>query len=580
MTAKTQTVSIRLLHDGVQPGDSVRSGVTLTPWPTLEGAQIALGTLVGDAPKWSSFLGLSDPEKENLSNASALGLLFVPAAGRWFAISFGLGHVKLNPDAFEQDFGLRVVLNTVDPDKLRSADIRTPDDNTTSRRTQTARRSDQTAFSIDIERDIVRGLAGEPKDVTFATRVAGSDGLTLTKAMKVADLPQVCAAAFAASSKIDYQTNFAWVDQIKHVRDKATIKRLDAKLVDALTGALAGSIPDTLSLAYPVIYDPEKARHIRHKGFGSLNIHSDLDISGYVADMVEKGLTAIAPENLDGHKVRECNAEGRDDGDSWRVKQCLVFETDLDGEKYVLSADRWYLIAADLAKAVTDFFDAAIKATTFPMPAALVDENEETYNKRIAAAGHNMLCLDRKLVTPTNASSKIEVCDFLGDAGALIHVKDQTSSSRLSHLFNQGTVSARVLKMDGLARDLFIGQIAGQEAQFGVTGYQALVAPSGGPYDEGAHLVVYAVIHSAKGAGPHRLPFFSLVTFRQAATELRALGYKCAFAWINKPASTPVKAKRSPKAKGGAATAAAAPPAAGTPAPATPVSATPASATP
>ena len=544
MTKKSQTVSIRLLRDGRQPSDSIRKGVELTTWDKLEGAQIGLDTIGGGAPKWSEFLDLSDAEKAKLTNLTAYGLVFIPASERWFAISFGLGNVKLDPDAFEQDFGLRVVLNTVDPDKLRSADIRTPDENTTSRRTQTARRSDQTAFSIDIERDIVRGLAGEPKVAAFASRVAGSDGLTLTKEMEVGDLPQVCADAFAAFGKNDYKANFAWIDQIKHVRDKATIELLDAALVVALGGCLTGAIPDTLHLAYPVIYDPEKARHIRFKGFNCSNVHTDLEIGGYVADMREKALPAYEPGYLSGHKVYECNAEGKDDGQSWRIKECLVFETDLNGEKYVLSADRWYRIDANLANEVTTFFAGV---TAHAMPDALADENEEKYNGRISTSGHNMLCLDRKLVKPTGASYSIEACDFLENTGAMIHVKDQTSSSRLSHLFNQGTVSARVMKMDGPFRDLLRTQIANQETALGLTGYQALVAASGTPYSEAAHLFVYAVICSGVGAGTNRLPFFSLVTFRQAANELRALGYKSAFAWIAKPASTTTKAKRKMK---------------------------------
>jgi len=544
MTKKSQTVSIRLLRDGKQPADSVRAGVELAAWDKLEGAQIALDTIGGGPPKWSKFLDLSDAEKAKLTNLTAYGLVFIPASGRWFAVSFGLGHVKLDPDAFEQDFGLRVVLNTVDPDKLRSADIRTPDENTTSRRTQTARRSDQTAFSIDIERDIVRGLAGEPKVTAFASRVAGSDGLTLTKEMDVAALPQVCADAFAAFGKDDYKANFAWIDQIKHVRDKATIELLDAALVAALGGCLTGAIPDTLHLAYPVIYDPEKARHIRYKGFNCSNVHTDLEIGGYVADMREKAVPAYEPGHLSGHKVYECNAEGKDDGQSWRIKECLVFETDLNGEKYVLSADRWYRIDTNLANEVTTFFAGV---TAHAMPDALADENEEKYNGRVATGGHNMLCLDRKLVKPTGASYSIEACDFLENSGAMIHVKDQTSSSRLSHLFNQGTVSARVMKMDGPFRDLLRTRIADQETALGLTGYQALVAGSGTPYSEAAHLIVYAVICSGVGAGTNRLPFFSLVTFRQAANELRALGYKCAFAWIAKPASTTTKAKRKPK---------------------------------
>lgn len=548
MTKKTQTVSIRLLRVGKQPADSIRDGVELSAWAKLEGAQISLDTIGGGAPKWAKFLDLTAEEKAKLNNSTAYGLVFVQASGRWFAVSFGLGHVKLDPDAFEQDFGLRVVLNTVDPDKLRSADIRTPDENTTSRRTQTARRSDQTAFSIDIERDIVRGLAGEPKNAAFASRVAGSDGLTLTKEMDVSDLPQICADAFSAFGKTDYKANFAWIDQIKHVRDKATIDLLDAALVVALNSCLTAAIPDTLHLAYPVIYDPEKARHIRYKGFNSSNIHTDLEIGGYIDDLKEKALGAYLVEHLAGHKVHECNDEGKDDGQSWRIKECLVFETDLNGERYVLSADRWYRIDKNLATEVAAFFAGV---TPHAMPAALADENEEKYNNRIAAGGHDMLCLDRKLVKPTGASYAIEACDFLAVDGAMIHVKDQTSSSRLSHLFNQGTVSARVMKMDGAFRDRLRAEIVVQEAARGLTGYQAVVASSTTAFSEASHLIVYAVLCSGVGAGVNRLPFFSLVTFRQAANELRALGYKCAFAWITKPAPTTKKAKRGPKAGGG-----------------------------
>jgi uncharacterized protein (TIGR04141 family) len=83
---------------------------------------------------------------------------------RWFAISFGGGYQKLEPGAIEHDFGLRVVINTVDHNKLRSADVRTPDDNSTTTRTQASRHSSQEVFEIDPERDLVRGLEGAPCD--------------------------------------------------------------------------------------------------------------------------------------------------------------------------------------------------------------------------------------------------------------------------------------------------------------------------------------------------------------------------------------------------------------------------------
>lgn len=95
-----------------------------------------------------------------------------------------------------------------------------------------------------------------------------------------------------------------------------------------------------------------------------------------------------------------------------------------------------------------------------------------------------MLCLDRQLVFPTGASHAIEVCDFLADDGALIHIKDQTSSSRLSHLFNQAAVSARVMKMDAAFRDRVRDKIVIREAEFSLTGFRDLVVDANTPYDE------------------------------------------------------------------------------------------------
>ena len=83
-----------------------------------------------------------------------------------------------------------------------------------------------------------------------------------------------------------------------------------------------------------------------------------------------------------------------------------------------------------------------------------------------------------------------------------------------------------------------------------LTGYRGLISDGLTAFDATKHKVVYAVLCAA---GTARLPFFSLVTFRQAAKELQALGYSCAFAWIKKPASTKGRMARNAKSGGGGA---------------------------
>ncbi len=528
--AKNQKLSVRLLGINVTPEQAVRKGVKLSKWSKIEGALIALDTLGGNAPKWSHFLELTENERIQIYNKSAYGLVFVPIGGRWFAIAFGMAHLKLELSVFEPDFGLRVVLNVVDPKQLKSADIRTPDENTITRRSQSSRGSDQSVFSIDVERDLIRGLAGTPKDFSFGTYVAGTDGLTITLKADVKNLAAICLEIFNAYKRTDYQKDFKWVDQIRHERDHKKIAALDALLMGAFDKAVKSGVNDSLYLAFPIIYDPEKMNKLRYKGFRSKEIYNDLEISGYLEALSNRDKKEFTLEDLESHSVFEVDDQGHDCGQSWKIRDCAVFETDLGGEKYVISGGRWYQIENNLAKEVQAFFKSSPK---IDLPNALISENEETYNARIAKEkAETLLCLDRQLIKPTGASTYIEVCDFFNIHKQIIHIKDKTSSSRLSHLFNQGTVSARVLTMDPLSRDFLLARIHEVQAKTGQVGFDSVFPPSTENFYRNEFTVVYAVI--ASGSHP-KLPFFSLVSFRQAAREIQALGFNYAFSWIYRP---------------------------------------------
>lgn len=263
---------------------------------------------------------------------------------------------------------------------------------------------------------------------------------------------------------------------------------------------------------------------------------------GYLEALKERGRAGYTDEDLQSHTVHEVDDDGRDRGRKWKLRDCIVFETIVDGSTYVLSGGRWYSIDQKLAKDAQDFFD---KAPKIELPKAETGETEEIYNKRISRLDVGMICLDRRLIKPTDSATSIEACDFPGLGRHLIHIKDKTSSSRLSHLFSQGTVSARVLAIDPPSRNSVRAAVAAAQAETGQTGYENIIPKADEAFTRSDFTVVYGVIVAS--AQP-RLPFFSLVSFRQAARELQALGYQYAFAWIEKPASgAKGKAKRSVK---------------------------------
>ena len=153
----TRKLTMRLLRLDSTPEESLRPRASpLQEWQRIPGSRLSFGNIGGDPPEWSKFLELSADERRALRNRSTYALLFIPVDDRWFCITFGMGHVKLDTSSIENNFGLRVALNELDPDQLRSIDIRKPDSNTLMRRSQTSRGSEQSIFGIDTDQDIVR----------------------------------------------------------------------------------------------------------------------------------------------------------------------------------------------------------------------------------------------------------------------------------------------------------------------------------------------------------------------------------------------------------------------------------------
>jgi uncharacterized protein (TIGR04141 family) len=531
MNHGTRNLTIRLLREGRTPNHSVRAGVILDNFAAFEGAKIASGSTADAPPAWVDFLGLSPMQRARLSQKFAYAILFLHVEDRWFAITFGFGHSKLDPLAITQDFGLRVVVNSIDHKKLRSADVRTPDANTLNRRSQTSRGSDRTVFEIDPERDIVLSLLGEPKDKTFGSKLSGSDALTLRRKAVLADLPSICRHAFNLYLRDDYKTEFGWIDQIRHVREQTTLAMLRQTLVQKLNNMLNGDISESenTALAYPTIYDPDRTDWVRFRGYRSSEAFPELDIAHYLGDLKSHGITSYVDAFLETHLLQECDETKKVLGQSWSIKDCFVFDTRIDGENFTLSAGRWYRIEADLAREVTDYFAALPKVE---LPPAHIGDNEKTYNTRIKERNLDLLCMDTRLLKPSGAFSQIEFCDFLSKSKQIIHIKDKASSSRLSHLFNQGLTSALVLKRDTKFRDRLRELIA---AQYGGNNYIGLVPDSNTAFVPSHFTVVFGVLMTPPSGTDPTLPFFSLISLRHTARRITdELGFKVAFAWIRK----------------------------------------------
>lgn len=473
-------------------------------------------------PSWAKFLAPVTTKNLQLANASSSAILFVQVQQRIFAVCFGHGRAELKPDATVNGFGLRVALNRVDPSKLRSVDARTLENGVTTRRLQTSRDADQSAFGLDVARDLLRHVVGQPDDPQFAKKVAGSDSLTIHAPITAGGLGEKCKQLVAAYNDTHYKKHFDWVDHLAEVTDPSLRDALDEKLARSFSQRHL----DEMHLAATSVVDWERVEKFKLGGAGRTTF-LDLDIDEY-ADAMGGRLADITPQKLKSYKVSAQFAGSESFFPQGSIYSSLVWETKLNGQLYAFVDGHWYEIDSSYANKVRKFVKDIPQPTASFLPHSDAGEKEGDYNERAAESSTELFLLDRALVTPDGGSTPIEFCDLFSKAKQLIHVKRKTRSATLSHLFAQGTVAAQLFVQDGEVRKQ-VKQIIRDKAPSG--GFLQHI-PDGRPKPE-EYEVIYAIVTRSASNWPLSLPFFSQVNLMHSCKLLDGLGFRYALQRID-----------------------------------------------
>lgn len=123
----------------------------------------------------------------------------------------------------------------------------------------------------------------------------------------------------------------------------------------------------------------------------------------------------------------------------------MVCELTQGTETYILSLGEWFFVNNDYVQAVKDRVrnipDVTEELGILPIHEG---ETEGDYNERLGIAKDWQL-LDKKLFN-FSGTSKFEIADLLTPNAKYLCVKKMSSSATLSHLFAQGSVSAKLLR--------------------------------------------------------------------------------------------------------------------------------------
>jgi uncharacterized protein (TIGR04141 family) len=518
---RREKLTVSLLKEELGRDEAMRDGDALTGYrvPRIDKRRHSLfaASKPPHPPPWAKYLSPHvSGDLAGLNTSSAAAVLILEAAGRIFAITFGGGRHLIEPDSYVQDFGLKVVLNTVAPDQLKSVDAKTIDDTTVHSRLDLSHESSFGAFGLDVSRDLLRAVTGKPKDETLAHRLTGADSLGIHTRDQVPDLPTLCERLLGAYEDDAYKENFDFIDHLRPVKSKARKEELNELLVQALEDREI----DDVHLAAPETLDWQDIDGFRfNRSDPEAELDADPRISAY--------LDACEDEEIDLQLLKDdrliaIRASDGAPANYWPIRSCLVYQVELEDGLYVLSTGDWFRVENDYRKRVEAEVEKLPRFKGLPDADAGTDEDD--YNLK-AAKAIGGLCLDKKFVFE-RGYDKMEVCDVLTADGGLIHVKQRGSSSTLSHLFTQGVNSAERLLLDDEFRDK-----ARKVVKKVDTSWVGKLPATGA--DARDHEITFAVITRSDRKTPLTLPFFSVVGLRAAAERLRAFGFAVSVAEVH-----------------------------------------------
>jgi uncharacterized protein (TIGR04141 family) len=459
---------------------------------------------------------------------------------RCFALSFGqvLHHIK--DAAYEYDFGLIVTLNSLDPSKLKSADMVEPGE-ARRKRTQVPVSTELTYLDFDGNSEIIRSLTGKVRKKYFGIFKSATGGASLKIGLKLEanQLHKLCRILLKLYKRDDYKAAFPNIQNIAPIKDPEDVAELDARLLQAI------QIQDEeVALTIPDLVDYRDNTCCIFHGAGESEVYPDISIQefyNYLGPNFDFG--ALTIEEVKRYRLVLSDVEG-DLGPSYPIYKSLIFSATLEngGPQFHLCEGNWYRVDQDYATRLRTYLDAKCE----PSDLCAYNHDEVADGKRLYSEGRynaavpnwqdRFICLDKTNISPGNAT-QIEPCDLYtvvddptsqsGHRAKFYHIKISTRSAQLSHLFNQGVNAIELVEREQVSREmlrqLIIERLNGNNEDVYTTAI-----------DGGEFKVVFAIItRKNPGGRSDNLPLFSKITLMRNMQTLDLYKVRSALTYID-----------------------------------------------
>lgn len=453
-----------------------------------------------------------------LFNASTKAVLLVPvqvssSKKLIFALTFGFGWLLLKPGSYEERFGLKTILNIIDPNSLRSIDKQSMSTLSKHTREQMSRDGIASDFGIDIEQDIVRSITGKSKDKRFGKTLTGKDSLNLTPQVNITNLMDLLKICYEKFKSDEYKKDFGWIDQMEEIRDPKIIEQLNDNMFKNINDKKFNKI----WMAVPEIIEWADISGFTYKNSKrELNTYSDINLGDFLDSLSAEEKENVSLKTFKNKYVYCHSSSSEEIKYHWKTFACIYCELYDDQKKkmFILSNGSWYEVEESFANQVqADFLKLRNEDPSIVLP-DYKNKNENDYNEEIPRQNNSICSMDRKIINFGGGYSKIEFCDLFTNDKKIVHVKRYSGSSQLSHLFSQGVVSGELFLAESEFRIKVNNELPASHKFSNETD-----KPKASDYE-----IVYAIISSSNN--DLEIPFFSKVSLRNAKRRLETYGYK------------------------------------------------------
>ncbi len=478
--------------------------------------------------KWITHL-FSENDLTKLFSSSASAAFLVKIGERFFTVCFGpAGRYILRKGVIEERFGLITTLNSVKSNSIRSIDTKTLEIEPIQTRIQASRATSKDNFGIDIQRDLVNSVSGVPKDDRLGKCIVGKDSLRVTLKLSLDEIKDYLKLFLTLYNKKDYKKDFGWIDTMKEEKDPSRINFLNEKLIEEINKEK----PERLWLSIPEIIDWNDLDGFKYSENEAEGARDDIHVTGFKKFLSNKRgrnkKISMSDLILNYVYLYTLSAASKFSSRHWKAYNCIYFEYHQDNQNvYFLNDSKWYQVKVPLVEEISKIFDSIPQNTTGINFIDFNHKQESTYNKEFAKV-NNCLCLDKDEVMIGGGYSRVEICDIYSSKRQLIHIKRYSGSGALSHLFNQGLVSANLL-FDTDFRQKFNGKIKKLDTsgRFKIKNIKNKPNKNGENYE-----VVFGII-SKFSKNNLNIPFFSKLSLSNVYNNLSNLGYRVSMVKIN-----------------------------------------------